>query len=258
MRKETLQSFERLLDIMDELREKCPWDRRQTIESLRTQTIEETYELCDAILDADWQDIRKELGDLLLHIVFYAKIGQEQQQFDIREVIDGICEKLVYRHPHIFGDGKAETAEAVRENWEKLKLKEKGGNKSVLAGVPKSLPALVKAYRIQDKARSAGFDWQDRREVWDKVREEIGEFSEAVEAQQPAGMEAEFGDLLFSLINAARLYKIDPESALERTNRKFISRFNYIESQTIDQGRPLQDMSLEEMDALWNEAKRLE
>ncbi|MBQ7213202.1 MAG: nucleoside triphosphate pyrophosphohydrolase, partial [Bacteroidales bacterium] len=205
MRNETLQSFERLLDIMDELREKCPWDRRQTIESLRMQTIEETYELCDAILDADWQDIRKELGDLLLHIVFYAKIGEEQQQFDIKDVIDGISEKLVYRHPHIFGDGKAETAEAVRENWEKLKLKEKGGNKSVLGGVPKSLPALVKAYRIQDKARSAGFDWQDRREVWDKVCEEIGEFSEAVEAQQPSAMEAEFGDLLFSLINAARL-----------------------------------------------------
>ncbi|MBR3288009.1 MAG: nucleoside triphosphate pyrophosphohydrolase [Bacteroidales bacterium] len=258
MRNETLQSFERLLDIMDELREKCPWDRRQTIESLRMQTIEETYELCDAILDADWQDIRKELGDLLLHIVFYAKIGEEQQQFDIKDVIDGISEKLVYRHPHIFGDGKAETAEAVRENWEKLKLKEKGGNKSVLGGVPKSLPALVKAYRIQDKARSAGFDWQDRREVWDKVREEIGEFSEAVEAQQPSAMEAEFGDLLFSLINAARLYKIDPESALERTNRKFIGRFDYIESQTIDQGRSLQDLSLEEMDALWNEAKRRE
>ncbi|MCR5714113.1 MAG: nucleoside triphosphate pyrophosphohydrolase [Bacteroidales bacterium] len=258
MRNETLQSFERLLDIMDELREKCPWDRRQTIESLRMQTIEETYELCDAILDADWQDIRKELGDLLLHIVFYAKIGEEQQQFDIKDVIDGISEKLVYRHPHIFGDGKAETAEAVRENWEKLKLKEKGGNKSVLGGVPKSLPALVKAFRIQDKARSAGFDWQDRREVWDKVREEIGEFSEAVEAQQPSAMEAEFGDLLFSLINAARLYKIDPESALERTNRKFIGRFDYIESQTIDQGRSLQDLSLEEMDALWNEAKRRE
>ncbi len=258
MRNETLQSFERLLDIMDELREKCPWDRRQTIESLRMQTIEETYELCDAILDADWQDIRKELGDLLLHIVFYAKIGEEQQQFDIKDVIDGISEKLVYRHPHIFGDGKAETAEAVRENWEKLKLKEKGGNKSVLGGVPKSLPALVKAYRIQDKARSAGFDWQDRREVWDKVCEEIGEFSEAVEAQQPSAMEAEFGDLLFSLINAARLYKIDPESALERTNRKFIGRFDYIESQTIDQGRSLQDLSLEEMDALWNEAKRRE
>ena len=258
MRNEALQSFERLLDIMDELREKCPWDRRQTIETLRMQTIEETYELCDAILDADWQAIRKELGDLLLHIVFYAKIGQEQQQFDIKDVIDGICEKLVFRHPHIFGDGKAETAEAVRENWEKLKLKEKGGNKSVLAGVPKSLPALVKAYRIQDKARSAGFDWQDRREVWDKVREEIGEFSEAAEMQQPAAMEAEFGDLLFSLINAARLYKIDPESALERTNRKFISRFDYVESQTIDQGRSLQDLSLEEMDALWNEAKRRE
>ena len=258
MRNETLQSFERLLDIMDELREKCPWDRRQTIESLRMQTIEETYELCDAILDADWQDIRKELGDLLLHIVFYAKIGEEQQQFDIKDVIDGISEKLVYRHPHIFGDGKAETAEAVRENWEKLKLKEKGGNKSVLGGVPKSLPALVKAYRIQDKARSAGFDWQDRREVWDKVCEEIGEFSEAVEAQQPSAMEAEFGDLLFSLINGARLYKIDPESALERTNRKFIGRFDYIESQTIDQGRSLQDLSLEEMDALWNEAKRRE
>ena len=186
----------------------------------------------------------------------FSEIGSTLTQLGAQ--IDGISEKLVYRHPHIFGDGKAETAEAVRENWEKLKLKEKGGNKSVLGGVPKSLPALVKAYRIQDKARSAGFDWQDRREVWDKVREEIGEFSEAVEAQQPSAMEAEFGDLLFSLINAARLYKIDPESALERTNRKFIGRFDYIESQTIDQGRSLQDLSLEEMDALWNEAKRRE
>lgn len=256
MREDTLQSFEKLLDIMDELREKCPWDRKQTIDTLRNQTIEETYELADAILDKDWQDIRKELGDLLLHIVFYAKIGTEQQQFVLKDVIDGICEKLIFRHPHIFGNAVAETAEDVRSNWEQLKLKE--GNKSVLAGVPKSLPALVKAFRIQDKARSAGFDWQEKSDVWKKVEEEAGEFKSAVLEGNVSDMEGEYGDLLFSLINAARLYKIDPEAALERTNRKFISRFNYVESAIAAEGRTLQDATLEEMDALWNEAKSRE
>lgn len=253
---DTLQSFERLLNIMDELREKCPWDRKQTIETLRNQTIEETYELGDAILDRNWSDIRKELGDLLLHVVFYSKIGSEEKQFDIKQVIDGLCEKLIFRHPHIFGDTKVNSAQDVKENWEKLKLKE--GNKSVLGGVPRSLPAMVKAYRIQDKARSAGFDWQEKSQVWDKVTEELGEFKAEMLQSDTRNMEAEFGDLLFALINAARLYQIDPEAALERTNKKFISRFNYIENQTIDKGLSLQQMTLQDMDRLWDEAKAKE
>ena len=253
-----LQQFERLLDIMTELRVKCPWDKEQTFESLRTLTIEETYELADAILKDDKKEIRKELGDILLHIVFYAEMGNETQDFDIYDVCKGLCEKLIYRHPHIFAEAEAETSEIVMQNWETLKLKEKGGNKSVLAGVPDSLPALIKAHRIQDKARSAGFDWEQREQVWDKVEEEFAELKVEIGAMDKVQMEAEFGDLMFSLINAARLYNINPENALERTNRKFISRFNYLESKTITIGKDLKAMSLEEMDVLWEEAKKLE
>jgi len=253
-----LRQFERLLDIMTELRAKCPWDKEQTFESLRTLTIEETYELADAIIREDKQEIRKELGDILLHIVFYAEMGNETQDFDIYDVCKGLCEKLIYRHPHIFADVEAETSEVVMQNWESLKLKEKGGNKSVLSGVPVSLPALIKAHRIQDKARSVGFDWEHREQVWDKVQEEFTELKVEIDAMDKEKMEAEFGDLLFSLINAARLYDINPENALERTNRKFISRFNYLESKTITIGKDLKAMSLEEMDVLWDEAKKIE
>jgi len=253
-----LRQFERLLDIMTELRAKCPWDKEQTFESLRTLTIEETYELADAIIREDKQEIRKELGDILLHIVFYAEMGNETQDFDIYDVCKGLCEKLIYRHPHIFADVEAETTDVVMQNWESLKLKEKGGNKSVLSGVPVSLPALIKAHRIQDKARSVGFDWEHREQVWDKVQEEFTELKVEIDAMDKEKMEAEFGDLLFSLINAARLYDINPENALERTNRKFISRFNYLESKTITIGKDLKAMSLEEMDVLWDEAKKIE
>jgi XTP/dITP diphosphohydrolase len=250
-----MKAFGRLLDILDELRLKCPWDRKQTNESLRSNTIEETYELCEAIIDDDNAGIEKELGDVLLHIVFYAKIGQEKGAFDIASVCDAICDKLIYRHPHVFGDVSAETSNKVEQNWEQLKLKEKNGNKTVLEGVPASLPSVVKAHRIQDKARNVGFDWEERDQVWDKVGEELAELKDEIARRDAQGMEAEFGDLFFSLINAARLYKIDPDNALERTNRKFIRRFNYLEEQTIGRGLSLKDMSLDEMNRIWDEAK---
>lgn len=257
-RKEQMEAFGRFLDILDELREKCPWDRKQTNRSLRPNTIEETYELCDALMRDDKNDICKELGDVLLHVAFYAKIGSETGDFDIKEVCDRLCEKLIFRHPHVFGDVKAETAGQVSENWEQLKLKEKGGNKTVLSGVPASLPSLIKAYRIQDKARNAGFDWDEREQVWEKVKEEILEFQAEVAHMDKDKAEAEFGDVMFSLINAARLYKIDPDNALERTNRKFINRFNYLEAHSIGEGKNLHDLTLEEMDKLWDAAKALE
>ena len=248
------ESFGRLIEIMDELRAKCPWDQKQTIESLRHLTIEETYELADAILENDMEDIRKELGDILLHIVFYAKIASETNDFTITDVIDGICDKLVFRHPHVFGNVSVNDAEDVKTNWENLKIKE--GNKSILAGVPKSLPAMVKAHRVQDKVRAVGFDWDEREQVWDKIEEELEEFKVEMRQMNSEKMEAEFGDLLFSMVNAARLYGIDPEAALERTNKKFIKRFNYLEQQTIKQGRPLTSMTLDEMNSVWEEAKK--
>ena len=257
-REEQMEAFGRFLDVLDELREKCPWDRKQTNESLRPNTIEETYELCDALVRDDKKDICKELGDVLLHVAFYAKIASETGDFDMKDVCDRLCEKLVYRHPHVFGTVKAETAGQVCENWEQLKLKEKDGNKRVLSGVPAALPSLIKAYRIQDKARNVGFDWEERGQVWDKVKEEIAEFQAEVEAMDPERSEAEFGDVMFSLVNAARLYGINPDNALERTNQKFIRRFTYVEEHTLRQGKNLKDMPLAEMDALWNEAKRQE
>ena len=255
---EKLQEFERLLGIMTELRAKCPWDKEQTFDSLRIQTIEETYELVDAIIKKEMPSIRKELGDLLLHVVFYAQMGSETNDFDIYDVCKSLNEKLIYRHPHVFGEVEANNAKTVEQNWEQLKLKEKGGNKTVLSGVPDALPALIKAHRIQDKARSVGFDWEEREQVWDKVQEEINEFKVEVAAMDKDKMEAEFGDILFSLINAARLYDINPENALERTNRKFISRFNYLESKTLTIGKNLKDMTLAEMDVIWDEAKKIE
>jgi MazG family protein len=254
---EKLKSFERLLNIMDELREKCPWDQKQTFDSIRPLTIEETYELADAIIKGDVQEIKKELGDVLLHIVFYAKIASETNQFHIGDVIDALINKLIYRHPHVFANTEAKTADDVSNNWEQLKLKEKEGNKSVLGGIPAILPALIKAYRIQDKAKGVGFDWDERSQVWDKVQEEINELKAEVEQQDQDKIEAEFGDVLFSLINAARLFGVNPENALERTNQKFIKRFNYLESKTIQQGKSLRDMTLAEMDVYWNEAKQL-
>lgn len=255
-RKEQLEAFGRFLDILDELREKCPWDKKQTNESLRPNTIEETYELCEALILNDQEQICKELGDVLMHVCFYAKMADEKGDFDIKDVCDRLCEKLIYRHPHVYGDVKAETAGKVIENWEQLKLKEKGGNKSVLAGVPKSLPTLIKAYRIQDKARAVGFDWEVREQVWDKVKEEIREFENEVSSMNPEKAESEFGDVLFSLINAARLYHINPDNALEHTNQKFINRFNYLEEHTLKQGKSLKEMTLGEMDEIWNEAKK--
>ena len=255
-REEQLQAFGRLLDVLDELRVKCPWDRKQTNESLRPNTIEEVYELCDALMKSDKKNICKELGDVLLHVVFYAKIGSETNDFDIKDVCDKLCDKLIFRHPHVFGDVKADTAEKVAENWEQIKMKEKDGNKTVLSGVPDALPSLIKAYRIQDKARNVGFDWEDREDVWKKVKEEINEFEAEVGNMDKEKAEAEFGDVMFSLINAARLYKINPDNALERTNQKFTRRFNYVEAHSIKEGRNLTDMTLEEMDALWNEAKK--
>ena len=241
------------MDIMDDLREKCPWDRKQTMESLRHLSIEEVYELGDAILDEDLPEVKNELGDLLLHLVFYAKIGEEKKAFDIGDVLHAICDKLVHRHPHIYGDVVADDEETVKANWEQLKLKE--GKKSVLEGVPRSLPALVKATRIQDKARGAGFDWEETAQVWDKLREEIKELEVEVEANDQEKIEAEFGDVLFSLINISRFIKVDPESALERTNKKFINRFQYLEEATKAAGLKLEDMSLVEMDQFWDEAK---
>ena len=252
---EKMEAFGRLSDIMDELRVKCPWDKKQTNESLRTNTIEETYELCEALMREDNVNIKKELGDLLLHIVFYAKIGEEKEAFDIKDVCGALCEKLIYRHPHVFGTVEAETAGKVEQNWEQLKLKEKGGNKTVLAGVPSSLPSIVKAHRIQDKVRNVGFDWEEREQVWDKVKEEFDELMVEVRKEDSDKMEAEFGDLFFSLINAARLYKVNPDNALERTNQKFIRRFNYLEEHAKEKDVELKNMSLAEMDALWNDAK---
>lgn len=262
-KEKALESFGRLLDIMDRLRKECPWDREQTMESLRPLTIEETYELSEAILEKDDFNISKELGDLMLHIVFYAKIGEENGSFDIANVMDLLCDKLVYRHPHVFSDTSVNGTSDVVKNWEQLKGLEKNGNKSLLSGVPSSMPSLVKAYRIQDKARAVGFDWQERSQVWKKVREEIGEFEDELKKGEEAGVEGgsgnraeqEFGDLLFSLVNAARLYKINPDTALEQTNKKFISRFNYLEQKVKAKGMNLKDMTLEQMDILWNEAK---
>lgn len=251
-----LTAFQRLLDIMDELREKCPWDGKQTFETLRCLTIEETYELSEAIVDKDYNDVCKELGDLMLHIVFYSKIASETNLFDITQVLNQICEKLVRRHPHIYGDVKVESANDVHENWEKIKL-QKEGNRSVLGGVPSILPAMIKAYRIQEKVSGVGFDWSDKKDVWGKVQEELAEFKAESDADS-IKMEDEFGDLLFSLINYARFVGINPEDALEKTNKKFIRRFKYVEDQTIKSGRKLVDMSLADMDTYWNEAKLLE
>jgi len=253
---DALLAFERLLNIMDELREKCPWDRVQTLESLRPNTIEETYELSEGILDNDLNLIKKELGDILLHIVFYAKIGSEKNAFDITDVINGLCEKLIYRHPHVFGEVKVKNAGEVVENWEQLKTKEKDGNKTILSGVPKALPALIKANRIQEKVKAVGFDWEVRSQIWEKVDEEMGELKAEISADNHDKMEAEFGDLLFSLVNAARLYNIEPETALERTNKKFTKRFGYLEQKTIKQGRSLKDMTLDQMNEIWEEAKK--
>ena len=256
-KEEKMEAFGRLLDIMDDLREKCPWDRVQTRESLRTNTIEETFELSEAILKDHPEEIKKELGDLLLHIVFYAKIGQEKGEYDIKDVCDALCEKLIYRHPHVYGTTDVQgSTSRVEQNWEQLKLKEKDGNRTVLDGVPTSLPALIKAYRMQDKARNVGFDWERREQVWDKVSEELGELRAELDRADADASEAEMGDFLFSVINAARLYGINPDNALERTNAKFRRRFDYLEAQTIRRGRSLKDMTLAEMDAIWDEAKR--
>ena len=279
-REKKLEAFGRLLDILDELRVKCPWDRKQTNESLRPNTIEETMELADAIMAEDDDKMRKELGDVLLHIVFYAKIGDEKGQFDIADVCNSLCDKLIFRHPHVYhpsqvgaknpkplpygedGDAKdfadAKTVGEVLQNWEQIKLKEKDGNKRVLSGVPSALPSLIKAYRIQDKARNVGFDWEDRGDVWTKVHEELDELRAELEKGDKERSTEELGDFLFSIINAARLYKLNPDNALERTNQKFIRRFNYIEDHSIKAGKPLTEMTLEEMDALWNEAKKQE
>jgi len=279
-REEKMEAFGRMLDVLDALREKCPWDRKQTNESLRPNTIEETYELCDALMKDDVEDICKELGDVLLHISFYARIGEEKSQFDIADVCNHLVDKLIFRHPHVYhpsqigvpnprplpyGENeeerefaKVKNVEQVLDNWEQIKQKEKGGNKTVLAGVPASLPSLIKAYRIQDKARHVGFDWEDRKDVWAKVREELRELEDELQRDDRERSEEELGDFLFSVINAARLYKLNPDNALEKTNQKFIRRFNYIEQHSIKAGRPLTEMTLEEMDALWNEAKQME
>ncbi|NQY05188.1 MAG: nucleoside triphosphate pyrophosphohydrolase [Flavobacteriaceae bacterium] len=254
-RSDQLAAFDRLLTIMDELREQCPWDKKQTIQSLRHLTIEETYELGDAILENNLSEVKKELGDLLLHIVFYSKIGSETQDFDIADVANSICDKLIDRHPHIYGDVEVEDEEQVKQNWEKLKLKE--GKKSVLEGVPKSLPALVKANRIQDKVAGVGFDWEASHQVWDKVSEELDEFQEEVKKGDQNRIESEFGDVLFSMINYARFLKIDPENALERTNKKFMKRFMYLEAKAKELEKSLDQMTLAEMDVFWEEAKRL-
>jgi len=255
--KEKLAAFERLLKIMDDLRAGCPWDQKQTLESLRYLTIEETYELSDAILEKDMTAIKKELGDLMLHLVFYAKIGSETGHFDIKDVLDSISEKLIERHPHIYGDVKVASAEDVKNNWEKIKLREKD-RKSVLDGVPDSLPAVVKAYRMQEKVKGVGFDWENAGQVWEKVKEEMDELQAEVKSGDSVQMEKEFGDLLFSLINYSRFIGVNPEDALERTNKKFIKRFKYIEEQTRLQGKNLKEMTLEEMDAFWDEAKKCE
>lgn len=257
MNKKT-EAFERLIGIMDRLRVECPWDREQTMESLRNNTIEECFELTDAIMDGEMNEIKRELGDLLLHIVFYSKIGEEQGAFDIADVANTICDKLIYRHPHVFSTTQVESAAQVSQNWEQLKLKEKDGNKTVLSGVAKGMPALPKAYRIGQKVANVGFDWEKREDVWEKVREEIAEVEHEIAQGNQERLEAEFGDLFFALTNAARLYGINPDTALERTNRKFIKRFNYLESQTISIGRNLKEMTLAQMDVYWEEAKSLE
>ena len=254
---EKLKAFERLLNIMDDLREKCPWDKKQTMESLRYLTIEEMYELSDAIVEGDLEEVKKELGDLMLHLVFYAKIGEEKNAFGISEVLNGICEKLIHRHPHIYGDVKVTSEDEVKANWEKIKLKEGKGERSVLEGVPTSLPALVKAMRIQDKARGVGFDWEQPEQVFEKVREELEELNEEVKNNRKEEIEREFGDVLFSLINYARFIQVNPEDALEKTNKKFIKRFQYLEKASRKDGKDIANMSLEEMDVYWNEAKKL-
>ena len=256
-REEQLKAFDRLLTVMDELREKCPWDRKQTFESLRQNTIEETYELASALIKDDMNEIAKELGDVLLHVVFYAKIGSEKGAFDIADVCNKIADKLIFRHPHVYGEQAAENADEVSKLWEQVKLKEKDGNKTVLAGIPEALPSLVKAYRIQDKAANVGFDWEKPQDVWAKVKEEIAEFEAEVENMDEEKATDEMGDLFFALVNAARLYKIRPDNALEKTNAKFIKRFNYIEQQAKEKGLSLKDMTLDEMEALWQEAKRV-
>ncbi|MDA3882160.1 MAG: nucleoside triphosphate pyrophosphohydrolase [Bacteroidales bacterium] len=254
---DALESFGRLLDIMDELRAKCPWDKKQTFETLRNQSIEEVYELADAILEGDTEEMKKELGDVLLHIVFYAKIGSEQDAFSITDVVNSLCEKLIYRHPHVFGEENLKNQQQVKERWEQLKQKEKGRKKGVLSGVPESLPAMIKAGRMQSKARAVGFDWDQKEDVWDKVAEEFDELkTELFETHNKENIEAEFGDFMFSIINAARLYGIDPETALEKTNKKFRRRFNYLESQTLEKGIELQKLNVEQMDVYWNEAKK--
>ena len=254
-----LEAFARVLDVMDELREKCPWDAKQTIESIRPLTIEETYELSDAILDNDMPNVCKELGDIMMHIVFYSIIANEGGKFDIVEVMDKMCDKLIYRHPHVFSTEKVKDAEQVLQNWEQLKTKEKDGNKRILSGVPESLPAVIKAYRMQDKARAVGFDWNNKEDVWDKVKEEVAGQKDTLGEEKYRDLaEKELGDLMFSVINAARLYDLNPDSALEATCKKFRRRFTYLEEHTIREGRNLREMTLEEMDAIWNEAKRLE
>lgn len=257
-RAEKMEAFGRILDIMDELRKKCPWDREQTMESLRNLTIEETYELADAIIEKDMNEIRTELGDLLLHIVFYAKIGEEKSIFDISDVINTVNEKLIFRHPHVFGEREVSGSKEVVSNWEELKMKENNGTKRVLSGVPKSLPALIKAHRVQDKARAVGFDWAHPEDIWEKVSEEIDEVRDELKSGNRERTESEFGDLLFSIVNAARLFDIEPETALERTNIKFMHRFNYMEEHARSNGRSINDLSPEEMETLWEKAKQEE
>ena len=257
-REEKIEAFGRLLDVLDRLRKECPWDKKQTNESLRPNTIEETFELADALLKNDKENICEELGDVLMHMIFYSKIGEEKEDFDIADVCNREADKLIFRHPHIYGDSTAETSDDVLKNWEQIKLKENGGKKRVLSGVPDSLPSLIKAYRVQDKARNVGFDWADRKDVWKKVHEELNELEAELEREDKDRSTRELGDFLFSVINAARLYKLNPDNALEYTNQKFIRRFNYIEEHSIRAGKPLTEMSLEEMDKLWEEAKSKE
>ena len=257
-REEKMEAFGRLLDVLDTLRVKCPWDRKQTNESLRPNTIEEVYELCDALMKGDAAGIREELGDVLMHTVFYSRIGEEQGLFDMADVCNAQCDKLIFRHPHVYGDVVAETAGDVLKTWEQVKQREKGGKRTVLGGVPDALPTLIKAYRIQDKARNVGFDWERREDVWAKVKEEIAEFEAEVGRMDKERATAEMGDLLFALVNAARLYHINPDNALERTNQKFIRRFNHVEQRAKEQGIALRDMTLAQMDALWDEAKQAE
>ena len=257
-REEKIEAFGRLLDVLDRLRVECPWDRKQTNESLRPNTIEEVFELCDALMKDDSKNICKELGDVLMHVCFYALIGQEKGEFDVADVCQKQADKLIFRHPHVYGEVVAESAEKVLQNWEQIKLREKDGNKTVLSGVPQALPSLIKAYRIQDKARNVGFDWDKREDVWTKVREELDELQAELERDDKERSTAELGDFLFSVINAARLYHLNPDNALEQTNQKFIRRFNYVEQHSIREGKPLTEMTLAEMDKLWEEAKKTE